>query len=120
VTKPRAVYIYEACPAYACFCLGWPLSPIERWFCPAHLPAGYWGGGSMTIRSLAQARSVLKDGHTFALGAAFTGAPILSWSVAADGEAVSRAVVRKLALAGEIVPIATDICGEPMQYARAS
>jgi hypothetical protein len=35
--KELAVYRC-ACGVEASFCLGWPASPVERWFCRACLP----------------------------------------------------------------------------------
>jgi hypothetical protein len=31
-----------ACGADGCFGLGWPISPVQLWFCPAHKPADYY------------------------------------------------------------------------------
>lgn len=40
-SKAPTVYRCHECGQGACYGLGWPIAPEQRWFCPRHVPIGF-------------------------------------------------------------------------------
>jgi len=71
------------------------------------------------IRSSSQLAVILSEGRTVARLAELGGGTNFRWVTADTNEPVHGSAIKALARKGHAVVIASDICGDPMQYAGA-